>query len=1133
MRAPFPGGGGTENLDWYPILSSLGIDVPENPRRHGPCPICGGKDRFRFDNRNEEGTWYCNQGGSEHRSGKTAGNGAALVAEFFDIGYRAALEKIRGISREPSGVQTLREKCASSVPPVDLSSQRKIQRLIKDSVRLDDIAPGSRIILQAGKVAVEKYLVSRGLPLLFPAESRILVQPDGYDLIIPLTCDRNDILSLHVTALTRDGRKRPLPWTGGSCRYTLGALTRSYSSISGAEEQISVSSFPGVRFYAIGEGLETVLSGRSLSGWSSIFAVNANGIRTFLDDPETVKTFRSSGAGLAILVDMDKSETGQKASVVLARKAKEARIPVLFLLPPHLIKGGEKGTDWNDAVVELGKEGARAALMIAISRSEETFSKIEIGKALPIDRIRDSDGPIPSPVERVSLEEATGEVRKLILDHWKIAKPSLGAIDAGVGKSRVLADLSWDHQIEGAPLLTISPTRALAEEASVKGGGLFREGRTDDPERAGFCPVFPEVVPFSEKWRSVVAHKCHDCPNGKAAMDILKGSAETPNPDVQSCAHILHIQNAKISSVVTSTAAMLEGDPGLPFWKSGDVTFSRRITLDDTAELNDHRRIHGGHVSEWIRAANHAIRHDQAKIAFGETDDGTESRKERIEATEALIPHLEVLAHLLSENPGEEQIRLAPEDWKDFSRLAQSSKIRWMDGISAEAIYRDREGTLEIPLRTLKSLGEALDRGTAWVRKSVLHFASPTKAFKAIQNRALVLDATPSLAVRQIVEALGGNVTEIRVQQPSLVVRQVASGSHGKTACLPDSPSFEREKSRFLSVVNNAVEKYGAENIAVLSHKSFVGAVSEEIPGGVEVGWWGCHNRGLNDWETKTHIVVWGIQQLSPSVAEREYMADRQAVIEAGGTAWPEWNGARGEKWYGIPGQAKEIHATGYQDEFIDIWGRERTTAEVVQAVGRLRAVRRPGEALTVEIHSTFPFAEVFGLEIHELIRPNWRTMSDYQAERKTGQIEKGIIAFHATGGGGRRLANEWLKEHGLEGIKPASWPELKEIASGSRHEYSLFASGTTPDLFGKDVRLLIEALDRLAVYAAEEGMMLTELAKVGLVDPDPLEWVALEVLRVSVREGDPRSRGVGQEGGREVRSLSHTRCTRGVGGTG
>lgn len=34
--------------NWPKIFEQLGIFIPPN-HRHGPCPCCGGKDRFRMD----------------------------------------------------------------------------------------------------------------------------------------------------------------------------------------------------------------------------------------------------------------------------------------------------------------------------------------------------------------------------------------------------------------------------------------------------------------------------------------------------------------------------------------------------------------------------------------------------------------------------------------------------------------------------------------------------------------------------------------------------------------------------------------------------------------------------------------------------------------------------------------------------------------------------------------------------------------------------------------------------------------------------------------------------------------------------------------------------------------------------
>lgn len=56
---------------WQGILSQLGITVPAH-HKHGACPYCGGKDRFRFDDQQGRGTWICNRCG--------AGDGLSLVA---------------------------------------------------------------------------------------------------------------------------------------------------------------------------------------------------------------------------------------------------------------------------------------------------------------------------------------------------------------------------------------------------------------------------------------------------------------------------------------------------------------------------------------------------------------------------------------------------------------------------------------------------------------------------------------------------------------------------------------------------------------------------------------------------------------------------------------------------------------------------------------------------------------------------------------------------------------------------------------------------------------------------------------------------------------------------------------------
>ena len=54
---------------WKEILPALGVPASFLKNEHGPCPGCGGKDRFRFDDLDGDGTFYCSGGGTENNHG--------------------------------------------------------------------------------------------------------------------------------------------------------------------------------------------------------------------------------------------------------------------------------------------------------------------------------------------------------------------------------------------------------------------------------------------------------------------------------------------------------------------------------------------------------------------------------------------------------------------------------------------------------------------------------------------------------------------------------------------------------------------------------------------------------------------------------------------------------------------------------------------------------------------------------------------------------------------------------------------------------------------------------------------------------------------------------------------------------
>ena len=77
---------------WPQLLPALGISINIGGR-HGACPVCGGKDRFRFDNQGGRGTWLCNQCG--------AGDGLNLVEKTLDVSAKEAAVRVAGLLGTP------------------------------------------------------------------------------------------------------------------------------------------------------------------------------------------------------------------------------------------------------------------------------------------------------------------------------------------------------------------------------------------------------------------------------------------------------------------------------------------------------------------------------------------------------------------------------------------------------------------------------------------------------------------------------------------------------------------------------------------------------------------------------------------------------------------------------------------------------------------------------------------------------------------------------------------------------------------------------------------------------------------------------------------------------------------------
>jgi putative DNA primase/helicase len=118
---------------WPAILEQLGIEGKYLRNKHGPCPVCGGKDRYRFDNKHARGGFYCN--------GCGAGDGFTLLQRVHGWDFkttRARVIEAAGLGRERSPVSpTAIPHSRADVPAIAQPSGR-VLRLKREACALVD-----------------------------------------------------------------------------------------------------------------------------------------------------------------------------------------------------------------------------------------------------------------------------------------------------------------------------------------------------------------------------------------------------------------------------------------------------------------------------------------------------------------------------------------------------------------------------------------------------------------------------------------------------------------------------------------------------------------------------------------------------------------------------------------------------------------------------------------------------------------------------------------------------------------------------------------------------------------------------------------------------------------------------------
>lgn len=297
---------------WEGIFRHFGIKI--EPKKQMPCPMCGGNDRFIFDNKQGRGTFFCRQCG--------AGTGYQLISRIKNMPLKDTIREVKKV------VGTVEQKTVDK-EMTDQQTKKLLNETWKEATEMREGDPAWTYLHD--RTGWRDY--SRNLrfhPTLWHQESRSRMP----SLIAKVTDQDNKPVSIHRTYLTPEGKKAHVPHP----KMLMAGNIPDGSAVR-------LASFNDT--LGIAEGIETALSAHAIFGIPVWAAISAPMLVKWKPPPMVSK--------VVIFGDADHNFVGQSASYRLAQQLhKSGEYEKIEVVIPSI-----NGADWNDVLMLHGTQGAK------------------------------------------------------------------------------------------------------------------------------------------------------------------------------------------------------------------------------------------------------------------------------------------------------------------------------------------------------------------------------------------------------------------------------------------------------------------------------------------------------------------------------------------------------------------------------------------------------------------------------------------------------------------------------------------------------------------------------------------------------------------------------------------------------
>ena len=299
---------------WRAILPALGIDSRFLSNRHGPCPLCEGKDRFRFDDKDGGGSFFCTHCG--------AGYGVKLVMLRLGLEFVDAVKEIEKVLGSSPAEQPRRGR----TPEQKLESLKRTWNA-GEPVSLGNPA-GAYLLRRIGLTITDPRVLRYSPRVAYKDADKTSFHPALLALVLDV---QGNPVNIHRTYLREDGCKADLPEPKRTMEGTLppGCAVRLASRY---EADLGIA-----------EGIETAMSVSRLFGIPTWAALNENRLQSWVPPP---------GVRVWIFGDNDRNFVGQAAAYGLAKRLRHEKRLVEVRIPE------DQGQDWNDVLGATFRENA-------------------------------------------------------------------------------------------------------------------------------------------------------------------------------------------------------------------------------------------------------------------------------------------------------------------------------------------------------------------------------------------------------------------------------------------------------------------------------------------------------------------------------------------------------------------------------------------------------------------------------------------------------------------------------------------------------------------------------------------------------------------------------------------------------